>query len=123
MEKILNLEEFGGGALAEQINSELQKVINNIADPNTKATQMRKLNLTITFKPNESRNLSQVNISAKSTLATAVPFETNIFIDKDLKTGQVLASEIGNKLPGQVEMDLDSSNNANVIDLKKANAK
>ncbi|WP_257279280.1 hypothetical protein [Clostridium botulinum] len=35
MEKMINLETFADGALAEKINMALKEVLENIADPNT----------------------------------------------------------------------------------------
>lgn len=62
-------------------------------------------------------------VQAKSTLASVVPNETTIMIDKDIRTGQIVAAEIGNQIAGQVEMELDTEekteSGATVIDLRK----
>lgn len=118
----INLNTFAGGALAEQLNNELQNVINNIYDPNTPATVARKLILEITLKPNQRRNGAQVQINAKSKLAPVIPVETSIMIDLDGE-GHVVAAEIGKQIAGQIEMDLSEvdtpSGAPNVIDLRK----
>lgn len=124
MSNLVNLETFAGGALAEQINSELEKVIENIYDPNTDQKKARKLTLTITFKPYNKRNGASVSIQAKSTLSPVIPTETNIMIDKDIKTGKVLASELGNQIAGQTEMNIEveekiPDGSDGVIDLRK----
>ena len=40
--RIVNLDTFAGGSLAEQINGEFQNIIDNIADPNTEAALRRQ---------------------------------------------------------------------------------
>jgi hypothetical protein len=125
MEKMINLETFAGGALAEQINTEIEKVVNNIYDPNTDAKRVRKLTLTLSFKPNQKRSVAEIDIQAKTTLAPFLPTQANIMIDKDLSTGKIVAAEIGSNIPGQIEMEIDDPEpkGENVIDLKMANSK
>lgn len=123
---MINLEEFAGGAFAEKINTEMERILKNINDPNTDAKKARKVTINITFKPNESRNLAQVSIETKTSLAPVIPTETNIIIDKDLKSGRVIAAEIGNQAAGQIKMDLGDESaptDGNIIDLKKTNSK
>lgn len=121
MSNMVNLETFAGGALAEQINTELEKVITNIYDPNTDPGKTRKLTLTINFKPSKDRNFAAVSIQTKSTLSPVIPTETNIIIDKDLKTGNIMAAELRNQIAGQVEMTIEepAPQGDSVIDLKK----
>lgn len=121
MEMMINLDSFAGGALAEQINTEISKIITNIYDPNTDPAKVRKLTLTISFKSNHNRSVAAVNIQTKSTLAPVMPMETNIMIDRDLKTGRVVAAEIGNQAAGQIEMEIEdpTPKGDTVINLKK----
>lgn len=123
-EKLVNLETFANGSLAEQLNTELQRIIDNIADPNTDADKSRKLTMTITVKPSSKRATAAVVIQTKAALAPVIPSETTIMIDRDLRTGKVLAAEIGRQLPGQISMDLDippaTEEGATVIDLRKS---
>jgi hypothetical protein len=104
---MFNLENFSGGQLSEQINTEIEKVVNNIYDPNTDPNKVRKVVATISFKPNKKRTGAAVVVDVKSTLAPSFPTETNIAIDRDFNTGMVLATEIGNQIVGQVEMDIE----------------
>jgi len=101
----INLNTFAGGALAEQLNIELQKVIDNIDDPNTPPVAVRKLTLEISLKPNQRRNGANVTINVKSKLAPVIPVETAIMIGRD-GAGNVEAAEIRNQVAGQLEMDL-----------------
>lgn len=120
MENIFNFETFAGGALAERVNAEMEKVLNNIADPNTAPTKTRKLTLSLTFKPGEDRQVSDVNIEAKTSLQAAKPINTHIMIDRDINTGRIMAAEIRNQLPGQIQIDLPEPEKDNkVIDLQK----
>lgn len=124
---MVNLNTFAKGALYEQFNEEYEKILNNIDDPNTDAPKARKLTVTVTFKPNNKRNGANVSISTKSSLVPVMPIETSIIIDKDLRTGKVLAAEYSSQIAGQVEMEVEDSDEnvqaENVIDLKKANNK
>lgn len=54
--KHMNMEEFANGAFTSQINRELEKVTENIQDPNTDATAKRRITVVIEFKPNDARN-------------------------------------------------------------------
>ena len=45
--KHFNLEEFAGGKLSVQLNKALEKVTENIQDPNTDAQKVRKINVNL----------------------------------------------------------------------------
>lgn len=70
--KHIDMEKFAGGAFTTQINRELEKVTENIQDPNTDATAKRRITVVIEFKPNEARNFVTTGVQAKSTLAPAL---------------------------------------------------
>ena len=61
------------GAFEERVDYEMDKVIQNILDPNTKATAKRKITLTIELTPDDERRQIQVSVTAKSTLAATNP--------------------------------------------------
>lgn len=67
--KSLNLENFAKGAAVELFNRELEHVLANIDDVNTKADAGRKIQLTFTIKPDVEREQAQLMVEAKSTLA------------------------------------------------------
>ena len=103
--KHMDMEKFANGAFTSQINRELEKVTENIQDPNTDATAKRRITVVIEFKPNEARNFVTTGVQAKSTLAPAFGAVTALNMGKDLKTGEVEAVEIGNQIPGQMSID------------------
>jgi len=101
----INLETFCGGALAEQFNRVLQEITRNVHDPNTGAKKARKLNLTITFKPNEDRTLVKTEISAKASLVPADSIKTTVVMGKDIRTGAVEITEYDKQIKGQLTVD------------------
>ncbi|MDU4597487.1 MAG: replication terminator protein [Clostridium sporogenes] len=106
MEKMINLETFANGALAERMNQALKEVLENISDPNTEWKPKRKLNLEMKFTTGEDRELAEVEIVAKTKLAPKESVSTKIIIDKNLD-GEVLATEFKKQIPGQTYMKVD----------------
>lgn len=104
MSNIVNLNTFAEGALAERVNTELQKILTNIADPNTDAKKARKLTLTITLKGDEKRDVVFASVVAKSTLAPAKEIESKLIMDLDSK-GKVTGAELKSGIKGQTYMD------------------
>lgn len=100
-----NLEEFAGGKLSAQINKALEKVTENIQDPNTDAEKVRKISVSITLRPNDERNYVTTSVETKTTLAPEIGATTALNMGKDIRTGQVEAVEIFNQLPGQMSIN------------------
>ena len=57
----LSLANLGGGAAVEKFDTELQKVLDNIADPNTVENAGREVTLKVKIKPKE-RDYAKVQI-------------------------------------------------------------
>jgi hypothetical protein len=87
----VSLENLGSGAATELFNLELQRVLENISDENTKPTAMREVTLKVKIKPGEDRDYGDVEISCAAKLAPVRPFPTNIFIGRHL--GKTVATE------------------------------
>ena len=102
--KHINIEQFSNGELTQQINREMEAVARNIADPNTEAKTTRKITVTITLKPNEQRDFITTSITTKSTLAPTLGAVTALAVGKNLKTGEIEVGEIGNQIPGQMNL-------------------
>ena len=103
--KHFNLEEFAGGELSVQLNKALEKVTENIQDPNTDAQKVRKINVSISFRPNDERNFVATTVETKLSLAPELGATTALSMGRDLRTGEVEAVEIFNQIPGQMNVD------------------
>lgn len=106
MKKMIDLEKFADGAVAERFNIELQKVLENIADPNTDAKKVRKVTLTVSFKADDKRDVALVSVQAKSQLAPALEIETKILMDQD-SNGNIIGAELQSGVKGQAFIDSD----------------
>lgn len=102
----IDLSNLADGAVAERFNMELQKVLENIADPNTDAKKARKLTLTLTIKADEQRDIASVAIEAKATLVPAKGVETKFVIDRDGK-GRIVGAELKSGVKNQMMIDND----------------
>lgn len=96
----INLDKFAEGALAEKVNMELQKVMENINDPNTEANKARKVVITLTLKPDEKREIIATTVDTKSTLVPSKGVATTMLLGTD-STGRVIGRELASGSPGQ----------------------
>ena len=103
--KHFNLEEFAGGKLSVQLNKALEKVTENIQDPNTDAQKVRKINVSISLRPNDERNFVSTTVETKLSLSPELGATTALSMGRDLRTGEVEAVEIFNQIPGQMNVD------------------
>ena len=81
------------GAFEERVDYEMDKVIQNILDPNTKATAKRKITLTIELTPDDERRTIGVSVTAKSTLAATNPVATALYVTSD-GNGELVVAEM-----------------------------
>ena len=107
MSKIIDLNNFSDGAVAERFNQELQKVLENIADPNTDSKAVRTLTLTLSFKADDKRDVVVTNAIAKSKLAPARAIESKLLMDIDGK-GKVTGAELKSGVKGQTRLDVET---------------
>lgn len=103
--KHINLEQFAGGKLSVQLNKALEKITENVQDPNTDAQKVRKINVSISFRPNDERNFVATTVETKLSLAPERGATTALSMGRDLRTGEVEAVEIFNQIPGQMNVD------------------
>jgi len=122
----INLSNLANGSVAERIDIEIQKVLENIADPNTDARKARKLTVTLTLKADEKRDVAHVSVATKSTLAPAKSIETKFIMDRD-NAGKVVGAELKSSAKGQHYIDDDGDvatdtgeKVENVVDFKKS---
>lgn len=91
--------------LSVQLNKALEKVTENIQDPNTDAQKVRKINVSISLRPNDERNFVSTTVETKLSLAPELGATTALSMGRDLRTGEVEAVEIFNQIPGQMNVD------------------
>ena len=105
--KKVSLEEIMGGGLQEQFTKSFEKVIANLADPNTAFKPCRKITIELKFTQNEARDDVSCAVSVKEKLEAQAPMSTAFMIGKNLKTGEMYAEEYGrhNRLKGQTTID------------------
>ncbi len=82
MQQPVSLDTLGGGALGELFDAELSRILSNIADPNTSATQKRSMTITIAFKSGRDRDVAEVTLKCESKLAGIQTVQTQLFLGK-----------------------------------------
>lgn len=105
-EQIIDLNSFAEGAASEKFNNEMQKVLDNIADPNTDPKAGRTVTLTVKIKPSENRQAAEVSVVAKSSLAPAKEVSSTIIMDRDAQ-GKNVGKELRSGIKGQTFIDAD----------------
>lgn len=99
----LDLSAIGEGGLQEKVDKELEKVFDNILDPNTDTKATRKLIITLTMKPDDTRQTVATGMEVKSTLAPQTGVATTVLVGQ--KDGKVYANELKSSIPGQMYFD------------------
>jgi hypothetical protein len=107
MSKIIDLNTFADGALLERFNQELQRILENIADPNTDAKKVRKLTVTLSLKADDKRDVVLSSVVAKSTLAPAKDIEAKLLMDLD-SNGIITGAELKSGIKGQTFIDVET---------------
>lgn len=110
--------QSANGAILERADRELNQIFENILDPNTRATDKRKLTLTIEFKPNDDRTHIAFSSSVKPSLAPPAPVVAMYGVTAD-RNGQILFRELTAEIPGQQDLLGDEQAEPNVIFLRK----
>ncbi len=87
--KKVTLETFNSGAAMDLFEEELKKVLENIADDNTKATAVREIHLIFKIQPTEDRAMAATQIESKSKLASIKPSRSAVFLG--IENGKVSA--------------------------------
>lgn len=95
-----SITQLIGGAIEERVDYEVNKVIDNILDPNTKATAKRKITLTLVLTPDEDRRIISLQAVAKATLIPTNPVSSALCVTAD-KNGQMTIVEMTPQIPGQ----------------------
>jgi hypothetical protein len=101
----LPLSLLANGAIQEKLDIELEKVFNNIHDPNTKAEDKRTVTIKLEFAPDENRQTVKVNSNISLKLANVKDVSMTILTGKDLSNGKIEAKELKSSAPGQTYLD------------------
>lgn len=109
--------EMSMGAILERVDYEMEKVLDNILDPNTKATAKRKINVSLEIVPSADRKTIVVNTVAKSTLCPTDAIVTSLFVTSQPGTGEMVVAEMTPQVPGQYSMDGDVQEPPKVLNL------
>ncbi len=129
----VSLEQIMGGGLQEQFSKSFDRVIENLADPNTSFKEARKITITLKFTQNENRDDVHCSVSVAEKMAAQAPMSTAFAVGKNLKTGETYAEEYGKHKPlkGQITVDdysvdpetgevlEEPKTKADVVDLRK----
>ena len=100
-QEFFTLTDIGRGAAVERFDMELQKVLDNIQDPNTDPKKARSVVLKFTITPDEDRGVGKYAIDAQAKLAPIEAHPGRVFLGRD-KNGKGVATE---EHPTQVEMN------------------
>lgn len=111
--------EMAKGAILEQTDNEMARIMANILDPNTDAKKARKLTITLTFKADETREFVSLEAQAKSTIAPIMPIATRMILEAD-KDGNPKAMELTRNDPNQVHMFEDGEEEVKVLRLARS---
>lgn len=111
----IKLETLAGGAALERFDYELQRVFENIMDPNTRPDLVRNVTLKVTFRPNKDRNFGPVTIEAAAKLAPLEGHTTQAYFGRDAQ-GNPTAVEHN---PEQYKLFDEAQRQDNVTPIKK----
>ncbi len=82
--EFVTLSTLGGGVAEELFGVELERVIDNILDPNADPKKARTITLKIKIKPGQSDPAAcTAEITCSSTIAPSAPFETMLVVGQD----------------------------------------
>lgn len=94
--------ELGKGAMLERFDYELDRILDNIIDPNTPATKPRKIQMTITFKPDAERQHIGYEFVVKSTPQPTNPIQGATAVMTG--GGGIALVELLPQIPGQYDV-------------------
>lgn len=103
----LPVDQLVGGGFQEKLQSEIEKVFENIHDPNTKATDKRMVTAKFTLTPDADREFVQLDMDFTTKLAPVEGLSTRILTEKDLSSNTIGAYEFMSNQRGQTFIDDD----------------
>ena len=120
--QIKQLDELMDGALTERFNREMDRVLENVFDPNTDQKAKRQIQIVIEIAPNETRDAARFKVDVKTKIAPPVAISQICFLYQDDK-GNVTAAEVTREVPGQIDMSGNEQPLPRVVEFGKEKAK
>ena len=114
-----SLDALCNGALTERFSAEFAKFLRNLVDPNTDAKKKRKLILVLEATPNAERDFCVMNYDVQTKLAAPSTISQTAFLTQN-SNGEVIASQVTNQIPGQIDMDGNETPLPQIVNLGKA---
>lgn len=74
------IDTIAGGAVVQQFNYALAKVLKNIEDPNTPATDVREITVKIKIKPDGTREIAAASVKVTEKLAGLIATNAPIYL-------------------------------------------
>ena len=111
-----SIVQMAMGAIQERIDYEMTKVIDNIVDVNTKATNKRSLVITIDLVPADDRRTIAVSATAKSRLVATNAVTTALYVTNDAN-GEMAVVEMVPEVPGQIGLDNQEQQKPQILQL------
>lgn len=103
----LPVDQLVGGGFSEKLQSELEKIFENIHDVNTKATEKRVLTAKFSLTPDDEREFVQLDMDFTTKLAPVEGLSTRILTERDLASNTIGAYEFKSNQRGQTYIDDD----------------
>ncbi len=115
---IKSLSELMDGGVEERFNQELDKVWQNVYDPNTDSKRARTLTLKVKIVPNERRDSCDFRVNVTSSLAPYADLTQTVMLSVGAD-GEIRATERTDQVPGQISMDGDETPMPKTIEFGK----
>ena len=119
--------DINNGMVLKLADYEMQKILQNIADPNTDPKKKRKITIELGFTPNEDRSEIKVEIKTKSTLTPNKPAQTTLFnipnIDSEGIVRGATLKEVSTIAHGQANLFDGSIHQPEILELEFSNKK
>ena len=95
----IDFNSFADGAAAEKLNREIQRVLENIDDPNTDHKAKRTVTMTLTLTGDKNREVISTDVQVKSKLAPTMAVGSTLILGHD--NGKVVGAELKSGMKGQ----------------------
>lgn len=104
---VSSILDIGGGVVEERFFKSLEKVLENIDDPATEPTNVRKITLDFIFKPDKDRGVASIQVVSSEKLAKIKADELTVLFDRNEAGKRCIRSKEPEK---QLELNLGEVN-------------